>query len=196
MLKKRTYKLSVISDFPQLLVHVLLQFFAFQQRSSGHIRALDMILRQFVGIEVWRIAWQEVQRETTLRANHIFLGHRFLVRRQTIHHQTQPLLAAIYRLFERFNKQFTRKTALIGGKSECAFAINCGSCADALALPRPVNHRCLATKSPCLAVHHIGVSLISTLQGLLRPKVGLDKQAAHRGHAQAGSQIVNFISDL
>ena len=80
MLEKRTHQLGVIPDFLQLPMHALLQFFAFQQRSSGYARAFGMAPHQLVRIKVGRIAGQEVQGKTTFRTGHIFLDHRFLVR--------------------------------------------------------------------------------------------------------------------
>jgi len=83
-----------------------------------------MTPHKLIRIQVWRIARQEMQGPTPLRAGHIFLDHPILVRWQSINHQMQCFLAAIHQLLEQFNEQFARQSALISGKPERAFGID------------------------------------------------------------------------
>lgn len=128
MLKKRTHQLWIVADALQLLMHAFLQFFAFPQRSSGYASSLGMTPHQLIRVQVRRISRQEMQGQTPLRAGHIFLDHLFLMRRES---------------------------ALIGGKPECTFGIGRRGRADALALPKPVDHGRAATFSPSLAMHRV-----------------------------------------
>lgn len=156
MVKKLTHQLGIVADFLQLFVHTLLQLLAFFQRLSGYACTFCMTPHQFIRIQVWRIAGQKVQRQTTLSAGHIFLNHRLLVCWQSINHQMQWFLAAVHQLLEQFNKQFAGQPTLISGKPERAFGIDRRGYADALALPRSIDHRRFAPLSPSLAKHRIG----------------------------------------
>ena len=54
-------------------------------------------------------------------------------------------------MFEQIDKQFTRQHPFIGSDPEHPFDIDRRGSAEALALPRPRNHCCLATHRPGLA---------------------------------------------
>ena len=156
MLKKRTHQLRFFADLLQLFMHTILQFFVFYQRPSGYARTLGMTPHKLVRVEAWRIARQKVQCQTAICFGHIFLDRHILVRRQTIHHQMQRFLAAMQQPLEQFDKQIAREPTLISGEPERAFGIDRRSCADALTLPRPIDHRRFAAQSPSLVMHRIG----------------------------------------
>lgn len=154
MLKKRTHQFWIVADFLQLLMHTILQFFAFLQRPSGYARAFRMTPHQLIRIQVWRITGQEMKRQPPLCAGHVIFDHLLLVRRQTINDQAQRFLAAIHQFLEQRHEQFAGQPALISGKPERAFGIDRRGRADALALPRPVDHRCFPLSDqvlPCTA---------------------------------------------
>ena len=74
----------------------------------GHCRALGMTRYHLIGIQVGRVAWQEVQRELAPCAGNVVFDQRLFVRRQSIDHQSYGFFALVYQFLEQLDKQLPR----------------------------------------------------------------------------------------
>ena len=105
-------------------IDTITQLFALAQWVACHSSAFGMTPNQLVRIEVWRVAWQEVQSQTPLRAGYVLLDHSFLVCRQPVYHQVHRPLPLAHEVRKQSHEQLTCQTALIGLEPERPFCID------------------------------------------------------------------------
>ena len=71
MLEECANKLRVVGDFLKLLIDPVFEFFTLLERVARDTCSFGMAPHQLIGVEVGRVAWQEVQGELALRGGNI-----------------------------------------------------------------------------------------------------------------------------
>ena len=69
MFEKRAHQFRIFADFGELCLHTLIQLLTLLQRAARVACPFGMAPHQFIRVQLRRIAWQEVQRQTPLRAD-------------------------------------------------------------------------------------------------------------------------------
>lgn len=115
-----------------------------------------MTPHQLIGVQVRRIAGQEVQRQLAVGAGHVLAHAGLLVRGQPIHNQMHRLAPPPHQLAQQFDEQLGIERARIGAVPEGARGRHRRGRADRLPLAGPRHHRGLAAYAPGLAVHRVG----------------------------------------
>lgn len=111
---------------------------------------------QFIGIQVRRIAGQEVEGQSPLGSGNVLLHQGCLVRWQAIEHQLNRLLAMAHHLLQQFDEQFGVERALIEAEPERPPGIDSRGRTDRLPLSGTLDDRRVAAHAPGLAMYRVG----------------------------------------
>lgn len=156
MLEERAHEGGMLADVGQLVMHTFLQGLAFLQGPACVAGTLGVAPHQFVRIQVWSIARQEMQRQLALRAGDIGLDHRLLVGRQSVDHQVQWLPAAVHQLPEQVHKQLAVQCPGVDGEPEATLHADGRRRTDTLPLPGHRDHRGAPLGALSPALHGVG----------------------------------------
>ena len=102
----------------QLCVDANVKLLACLQGSPGGAGAFDMTPHQLVGVQVGRVARQEVQAEFAAGGLHVFPDVGLLVRGQAVQDQVNRLLAPLHHPLEQLDEQFRVQRALVDAEPE------------------------------------------------------------------------------
>lgn len=135
---------------------LVFQLFTLAQWPPCDAGSLDVTPDQFIGIQVGRIARQEVQRQAPFGGGDIVAHLEGFVSRQAVQHQVNGLPASLHHLAQQIDEHVGMERAGVGAEPEPAPGIDRRRRTDRLALARTLDHRRLAAQPPGLAMHGIG----------------------------------------
>jgi hypothetical protein len=107
----------------QLLFDAKFQLLAGPQRVASHTAALDMAPHQFIGIEIGRIARQDVHRQLAMSRCDVFAHVQLLVRGRSVDHQLHRLAATLHHLLEQLDEQLGVQRSFAVRKPEAPLAL-------------------------------------------------------------------------
>src|SRR5690606_15003784 len=145
-----------------------------------------MTPHQLVGIEVWGIAWEEVQRQPPFARGYVFTHDRSLVGGQAVQNQMDRFPAPIHHFLEQLDEQFAVERTFIDTEPERPLRRHRRSRTHRLALSRTLHHRGMAAYAPSLAMNSV----------CTKPRLVPEKYFRALGFRLSGNRRIGFSLPL